>query len=147
MCVPIRWLHELQTRRYWEIYGRRLWDISKKKAADIFKVNRPMLVQMMLRRTQRPVGYPTVLRKSKEQIISDEIAVVANWRFPLAKADIWDVMKKKNTHTNRINRVCSKSILQGPILLMAPFPDITFQSGLLPILIDMQTMHWLHFTE
>lgn len=52
---------------------------SKKKAAETFKVPRSTLVRNILGRNQGPVGHPTVLSKSEEQLISGTLGVVANW--------------------------------------------------------------------
>ncbi|KAJ8950560.1 hypothetical protein NQ318_015693 [Aromia moschata] len=68
--------------------------MSKKLAAQTYRIPRSTLVNRCLGRHKKSVGHPTILSKEEEQLISRTLGIVAEWGFPLTKADIKAVIKK-----------------------------------------------------
>lgn len=68
--------------------------MSKKQAARIYKIPRSTLTNRCLGRHTKPRGHPTILSSEEETVIARTLGVVADWGFPLTKADIKQIMKK-----------------------------------------------------
>lgn len=68
--------------------------MPKKRAALTYKIPRTTLVRKVVGKNPKPVGHPTVLSRQEEATISATLGTVANWGYPLTRADVRDVIKK-----------------------------------------------------
>lgn len=62
--------------------------MSKKQAARVYQIPRSTLTNRCLGRHTKPRGHPTILSSEEEAVIARTLGVVADWGFPLTKADI-----------------------------------------------------------
>ncbi|KAJ8935524.1 hypothetical protein NQ318_005631 [Aromia moschata] len=112
--------------------------MSKKLAAQTYRIPRSTLVNRCLGRHKKSVGHPTILSK-EEQLISRTLGIVAEWGFPLTKADIKSVIK--NTLTKR------PPISKDPVHQWTKKIFLKFFENITPALLDSNGDHIYNYDE